>query len=77
MCRVVRVTKMEGSTLDDRIYWHFWLQSLLITLTRALSLIYTYTGPLLVPQLKRRNYNSLTESHTPSITHNQSLQITC
>jgi hypothetical protein len=28
-------------------------------------LIYTHIGPLLVPQLKCRNYNSLTESHTP------------
>jgi hypothetical protein len=37
---------------------------------------YTHTDPLLVPQLKRRNYNSLTESHTPSITHKQILQMT-
>jgi hypothetical protein len=23
MCRVVRVTKLTGSSLDDWIYWHF------------------------------------------------------
>jgi hypothetical protein len=28
---------------------------------------HTHTGPLLVPQLKCRNYNSLTESHTSNI----------
>jgi hypothetical protein len=36
---------------------------------------FTHTGPLLVPQLKRRNHNSLAESHTPRITHEWSLQI--
>jgi hypothetical protein len=37
---------------------------------------HTHTGPLLVPQLKHRNYNSLTESHIPYITHEWSLLIT-
>jgi hypothetical protein len=37
---------------------------------------FTHTAPLLVPQLKRRNYNSLTESLTLSITHEWSLLIT-
>jgi hypothetical protein len=70
-CRVVCATKMTGSSLNDWILdlLALWLQSLLITYNRVLSLIYTHTGPLLVPQLKRRNYNSLTESHPPSITH--------
>jgi hypothetical protein len=53
-----------------------WLQVLLITFNTVLLLIYTHTAPLLVPQLKRRNYSSLTESHTPNITHEWSLLFT-
>jgi hypothetical protein len=46
------------------------------TLVTISALIYTHTGPLLVPQLERRNYSSLTESQTPSITHEWNLLIT-
>jgi hypothetical protein len=53
------------------------LQVLLITFEySAIADLHTYTGPLLVPQLKHRNYNSLTGLHTPSITHERSLLIT-
>jgi hypothetical protein len=37
---LLRVTKVTGSRSDDCIYWHFGY-SLLFTINRALSLIYT------------------------------------
>jgi hypothetical protein len=46
-CTVVRVTKLTGSSSDDRIYWHVPLQSLLITLNTGLFLNYTLYSSLL------------------------------
>jgi hypothetical protein len=68
MCRVVRVTKMTGSSWMIG-FISTLVKPILITVNKAISLIYTHIGPLLVPQLKGRNYNSLTESHTLSIAH--------
>jgi hypothetical protein len=47
MCLVVHATKMTGSSLDDWIHWYFRSLPLLITVSAALSLIYTISGTLL------------------------------
>jgi hypothetical protein len=52
-----------------------WLQVLFIILKYS-AITDLHIGPLQVTQLKHRNYNSLTKSHTPSITHEWSLLIT-
>jgi hypothetical protein len=68
-CHLVRVTKITGSS-SDWIYITPWLQVLLMILKySAIADLHTqkYTGPLVITQLKQRNYKSLTESHTPNI----------
>jgi hypothetical protein len=56
-CRVVRATKMTGSSSD---LLPPWLQVLLSTFKYSAiadlhTHTHTHTGPLLVPQLKHRN----------------------
>jgi hypothetical protein len=41
-CRVVRLTKMTGSSSDDWIFWHLGYKPSQSQLNTALSLIYTY-----------------------------------
>jgi hypothetical protein len=57
-CRVARVTRMTGSSLDDWIYWHFGYKLFQLHSITALSLVshfiiycYTHTTPLLVMDL--------------------------
>jgi hypothetical protein len=55
--KILNIVDMEfNNKIDNRTY-------------RKCSQDSVVNGPLLVPQLKRRNYNSLIESLTPSIAH--------
>jgi hypothetical protein len=87
-CRVVHVSNKTGCSSDDWIYWqlgyilslnHIYIQAIQHYRSFRHFRIHccAHTSPLLVTDLKHRNHKSLTESHTPSITHRQSLQITC
>jgi hypothetical protein len=63
-------TRDESDGLGSLDLLEPWLQVLLITSKySAIADLHTHTAPLLVAQLKHRNYNSLTELHIPSITH--------
>jgi hypothetical protein len=79
----VSLTKDGGSGLDERVYLLLMYTTSNYTLIIALSLFlhfiihcYTHTRPLLVTQLKHRNYKSLTELHASNITHKYNLLIT-
>jgi hypothetical protein len=74
MCTGVRVKNNNGSRPDDWIHWPFFVQSLLITSHRTLSLIYTRSSSPL---------HTHWDSHSPLVvawwrisTQELSLQIT-